>query len=370
MRKIIFIVPYPFIPPKNGGHWAAYGFAEFLAKERALEVYSTFEDEKNEAPFKVRGLFPNRFFKYFSPLIQFRIWRRLRQDKPKLIILHQHFMGFLVAPIAFLLRTPLAVYIQNLEYRRFRSMGKKWWPLMFLSEWLIYRCCRHLFFISPDEVEPAKKVFGIPARKCKVVPFGTFHSSAPLPHPVHREKVIQKHNFSRQDRLILFFGPQSYLPNLEAVERIVRNIAPSLAEKADFSFRFLICGGGLPSSYEWIKQAANIEYLGYVPDIEEYVLAADLVINPINSGGGVKTKLIEAIALGKTVVSSFTGALGVNPEKCGNKLVRVEDEDYSAFAQAIVDELPQANDPTPASFYEDHFWGNAIKPVLALTKQG
>jgi len=364
MAKTVFIVPYPFIPPKNGGHWAAYGFAEFLAKERSLVVYTTFADKKTETPFTVSRLFSHRSWKYISPVIAFRFWRQLRQDRPQLIILHQHFMGLLLVPIAWLLRIPLAVYIQNLEYRRFRSMGKIWWPLMFLFEWWVYRNCRHLFFISPDELEPGRKSFGLDNEKCAVVPFGTAYTAPPaIDHHLSRQ-IREKHQFSPEETLILFFGPQSYLPNLEAVERIATEIAPRIKSMADFPFRFIICGGGLPKSHDWIRSTRHISYLGYVTEIEPYVQAVDLVINPVNSGGGVKTKLIEALALGKTVVSSYTGALGVDPEKCGEKLIRVGDEDFEGFAEAIVKARAKAFLPTPEAFYETYYWGNTIRPVI------
>lgn len=369
MTEIVFIVPYPFIPPRNGGHRAAFGFAEFLARERSLSVYSTYADEAAGAPFSVAGLFPHRPWKYVSPIVAGRFWRQLRRDRPRLIILHQHFMGLSLVPIARLLRIPLAVYVQNLEYRRFRSLGKKWWPLMYLFERWVYRNCRHLFFISPDEVGPGRKAFGLRAEKCSVVPYGTPFEQPPPADPAVIRSIRQRRQFSEQETLILFFGPQSYLPNLEAVERIAREILPRLIEKADFPFRFVICGGGLPESHAWIRQTACLSYLGYVPEIEPYVQTADLVINPVNSGGGVKTKLIEALALGKTVVSSYTGALGVDPAKCGSKLIRVGDEDYEGFVEAIMRARAQADLPTPADFYEAYYWGNAIGPVLAVTER-
>lgn len=366
MNKVIFIVPYPFIPPKNGGHRAAYGFAEFLSRERDLIVYATYGDALVEAPFPLRGLFPHKPWKYISPVIALRFWRQLRKDRPRLIILHQHFMGLLLVPVAWILGIPLAVYVQNLEYRRFRSLGKKWWPLMYVFERWVYRFCRYLFFISPDEVAPAQKVFKLREEKCAVVPYGTLFERTPPVDPEIIRALKEKHGFNEAETLLLFFGPQSYQPNLEAVERIAREIAPRLAEKANFPFRFLICGGGLPASHAWIRQAKHISYLGYVPEIEPYVQAADLVINPVNSGGGVKTKLIEALALGKTVVSTYTGALGVEPEKCGEKLFRVDDEDYAAFAEAVIEARKGSDQPTPTAFYENYFWGKAIKEVLSI----
>ncbi len=132
---------------------------------------------------------------------------------------------------------------------------------------------------------------------------------------------------------------------------------------ADFPYCFLICGGGLPKQYEKLEAYERVKYLGYVEDIEAYVQAADLMVNPVNSGGGVKTKLVEAIALGTTVVSSFTGALGVLPEACGPKLRRVADKDYTAFAETLLQCFREGQVPTPTTFYETYYWGNIVQSV-------
>jgi glycosyltransferase involved in cell wall biosynthesis len=109
----------------------------------------------------------------------------------------------------------------------------------------------------------------------------------------------------------------------------------------------------------------NALYLGFVPDINTYIKAADVVLNPITSGGGVKTKVIEAISLGATVVSTSTGAIGVDAQACGPKLKVVPDAGVMAFAEAIKATLNAIETETPSSFYSVYQWDQAIKPALA-----
>ena len=275
-------------------------------------------------------------------------------------------MGILLIPVALSIGLKWGVYIQNLEYQRFRSMGKWWWRGMYLLEKFVYHYADFLFFISPDDLKAAKKIFHLNSKKCKTVPFGTYLTQAPKENPALTEVIKQRHGIAKEDFVILFFGPQNYQPNLEAVLRIVNEIKPNLAKKAPFSFQFLICGGGLPKKYKHIKSLSKqgIQYLGYVKEIEAYIQAADLIINPINTGGGVKTKVIEAIALGKTVISSKTGAIGVDSAACQNKLLQVEDEDYPGWSKAIIEFQSKSIQTTPASFYDTYYWGNAVKNAL------
>jgi hypothetical protein len=68
-----------------------------------------------------------------------------------------------------------------------------------------------------------------------------------------------------------------------------------------------------------------------VDKIEPYFMAADVFLNPILSGGGIKTKLVEAIGFGASAVSTVTGAMGCGQQICGNKLTIVKDGDWKNF---------------------------------------
>ena len=111
----------------------------------------------------------------------------------------------------------------------------------------------------------------------------------------------------------------------------------------------------------WNKD--HIFYAGFVDDIDLYFKAADLFLNPVQSGGGVKTKMIESIALGTTVISTMSGAAGIDKTVCGDKLITIDDNDWSNFVKAIVENSDAAS-PTPDSYYESYYWGNIIRNIL------
>ncbi|HMQ49900.1 MAG TPA: glycosyltransferase family 4 protein [Saprospiraceae bacterium] len=369
MNRLAVVVPYRFVPPVNGGHKAAFGLCAFLAKEVELSVLSTQSNDEKNAPFPLFPLFEDGFLKYINPLNAWRCYRFFKKNKIEACLTHQHFIAIILFPVACLLKIPLYIYAQNLEYQRFRSMGKSWWPLVFLTEWIAYKLANHIFFISPDELMPAQTHFNLPKSKCSALPYGTWYLASPKHSLETRQRVRQRHGYSENELIIIFFGPQSYQPNLEAVEKIITEINPCLAKQmGERPYRFIICGGGLPARYEQLAGYKQVDYLGFVENIDDYVLAADLMLNPIRSGGGVKTKLIEAIALGKTVISSYTGALGVDATLCGEKLVLVPDHDTEAYAQALMKAAEKKSSPTPTSFYAFYYWGNTIKTITAVMR--
>ena len=368
-EKIAFVVPYGFVPPRNGGHQAAWGFSVFVNKVQPLVAVSTTNIGAQDTPFELKLLFRDVQSKYFNPAVLRNCYRFFKEAKISRCIVHQPLIGLVTLPACRLLDIPFEVFVQNVEYTRFKSIGRWWWPLMYLFEWFILRQSNHLYFISDDDIEPAKKAFGLKDEKISFVPFGTPYTQTPEIDLQSRNDLREKHAYDPDEFLIIFFGPQTYEPNMEAVQLIIEHINPILRDMSDFKYRFLICGGGLPEKYDRFNDIPEVDYLGFVEDIESYVKASDIMINPVNTGGGVKTKLVEALALGKSVISSVTGSRGVDKEACGDKLILVDDYDYRAYAEKIIYLRSVEEQPTPEAFYRIYHWANAVKPVTNRNHQ-
>jgi glycosyltransferase involved in cell wall biosynthesis len=112
----------------------------------------------------------------------------------------------------------------------------------------------------------------------------------------------------------------------------------------------------------------NVIYAGFVDDVVPYFKAADIFLNPITTGGGIKTKVVEAIGYGTTVISCKTGSAGINVAVCGEKIQIVPDNDANAFARAIFG-VSGTKIATPQAYYEYYYWGNIIKRIQAVFDQ-
>jgi polysaccharide biosynthesis protein PslH len=358
------IVPYRFVPPEYGGQKTAYTTCLNLDQKMDFACISTTDNAMDKVPFQLFRVFGKNISKYLNPLVAWRCIKVMQSIHSSRCIIFQPFMApLLVLPLK-LSGIRLEIYIQNMEFQRFRSMGKFWWPLVFLIEFLAYRQALRLYFISKEELDQIVKIFSLDPRKCWMVPYGIDLRRTPADLGSVRKIVGERHGFHPEEFLILFYGLLSYHPNLQAVERIISDINPRLSQLAGFKYRMIICGRGLPDSRQVIQTNPNLDYLGHVEDISEYIKAADLVINPVTSGAGVKTKIIEAIALGKTVVSSRSGAAGIEQRVCGKKLVLIEDNEHEAFCEAIVRFREEELTDTPSSFYEYYHSAKTILPML------
>jgi polysaccharide biosynthesis protein PslH len=130
-------------------------------------------------------------------------------------------------------------------------------------------------------------------------------------------------------------------------------------------YKIIICGKRLPAYLDELKAytGKNIIYAGFVDDIENYFKGSDIFLNPVQSGGGVKTKVAEAIGFGTTVISTKTGAEGLHKEVCGNKLILVADSDWKGFAKMILQNAGK-HVQTPVEYYEMYYWGNLVKRMI------
>ena len=158
----------------------------------------------------------------------------------------------------------------------------------------------------------------------------------------------------------------SYGPNLDALKIILEKINPGLQKQTGHSYRIIVCGKGLPSEFDELKAWTDqsVIYAGFADDISLYYKAADILLNPVQTGGGIKTKMVEAIAYGCAVVATESGARGIYREVCGEKLLVVADNDWEGFITAI--HSAHSNAVTPPEYYDRYYWGHLIKRIAAL----
>jgi glycosyltransferase involved in cell wall biosynthesis len=129
---------------------------------------------------------------------------------------------------------------------------------------------------------------------------------------------------------IVYFGLLSTVPNIDGVIHFVQDIWPRIAA-AHPQARFKIIGGRPPPSLLALA-GPRVELTGFVADLRPHLAAAAAVVVPLRLGGGTRLKIVEAMAMGKAIVSTTLGAEGI--EAVPGRDLLVEDEP-AAFADAV-----------------------------------
>lgn len=152
---------------------------------------------------------------------------------------------------------------------------------------------------------------------------------------------------------LLFIGNFKHPPNLDAADRLINNIFPQIQEKFSAA-RLFIVGGDLPAS---VSQNANqnVVITGYVSDVTPYLEQASLVVIPLQLGGGMRVKTLEALAAGKAIVASARAVEGLDVINGQHLMLAESNED---FVKAIADLL---NNPEKriALGAQAHEWASA-----------
>lgn len=146
----------------------------------------------------------------------------------------------------------------------------------------------------------------------------------PLGVPIPGEPLIT----ARAEPSVLFVGNFRHRPNIDAAIRLVRDIHPRVrAHHPDA--RLYIVGEGPPQGLIDLADD-GVVVTGRAASVTPYLERAAVVAAPIRFGGGVRVKVLEAMAAAKPVVASPVAAA----EAAGDHLLLAETDDQ--FAEAIV----------------------------------
>ena len=133
---------------------------------------------------------------------------------------------------------------------------------------------------------------------------------------------------------------------------IANTICP-LLDKTELKYKVIVCGPGLK---EMKVHHPKLILKGFVDRIEPYFIGSDIFINPVTDGGGIKTKLVEALSLNSNAVSTISGATGVDPALCNGKLLLSKDDDWQGFADHVIASSKISRD-MKEDFYAHFYWG-------------
>lgn len=369
---ITALAPYKIFPADTGGQRNITLFYKYLCNRISIDVIGTKDNvPTNNLAYTLTPLLTNSFFRYLDLSLFFRIRRVLKEKQSSHFMMEHPYFGWLGILLKRFCNVKLIIHSHNIEALRFKSTGKYWWKILWYYERLAHQNADISFFITEEDRLFAIRNYGLAAEKCFVTTYGTETRS--IPGKEERQEARKKLNELYPELInkkILFFnGNLSYQPNIDAVDIIRDKINPLLQQQADFNYSIIIAGAGLPNGYDDSQNRLNknIIFTGFVKDINVIFKASDIFINPVLDGGGIKTKLVEALENNVTAVSTTSGAFGISEKVAGKKLAIMADNDWEAFVAAIFSSNIQSE--TPTTFYNHFYWGNIAEHAAAIIEK-
>ena len=364
--KILAIVPYCFLPARIGGQKAIEQLYRSLGKKVPVLVVST---ENNDAAaashFSFLPLFSKSILRYSNFFYLKKFSRLIEQHNITHLFTEHPYMGWMALYLKKKHNIPLIIHAHNIESIRFKSIGKRWWKLLWHYEKFIYRAADFVFFITDADRRYAIEKYKLPEQKAFTALYATEVKEAPSEgaRNIAKQKICEALQIDISTPLLLFNGSFDYAPNADALRVLIETIVP-LLNKKHFIYKLIVCGRNIPQPYKFL-QPPNVIFLDYVDDILQYNLAADVFLNPVVTGGGIKTKLVEALAAGANAVSAKSGAAGVDAAWCNHKLYIVEDGNWQAFAEKIYEAVANKN-TVSETFYQHFFVDNITNKMIEI----
>lgn len=137
---------------------------------------------------------------------------------------------------------------------------------------------------------------------------------------------------------LLFVGTLGYRPNVDAVLHFCERVLP-LVRRARPAAHLTVVGRAPDPALRRLAGRADVTVVGDVADVTPFYAAARAVVVPLRAGGGTRLKILEAMALGRPVVSTTLGCEGLAVRDDVHLTVA---DAPAAFANAVVRLLADA----------------------------
>lgn len=360
--QILGIASYKIYPAKMGGQKGVALFYKYLSAITPVTLITTANNGMpNSNTINCMPILSNGKLKYINLLYFFGIKKIIKQKAITHIILEHPYYGWLGILLKWFTGCKLIIHSHNIEALRFKSTGSWWWFILGFYEKWVHKMADFNFFIHDNDRNYAINNYKLKSNICTTITYGIerCEPTTAIEKQAAKKQLCELHGINIINKLILFNGTLNYEPNTKALDIILQKINPALINNFN-NYTIIICGNKLPASYNNLSDVKNVLYAGFVNNIDLYFTGCDMFINPVVVGGGIKTKLVEALAFNLKVITTKSGAIGIPNNITGENMRVVEDENWEQFIAQIKKEYTSTL-MIPKSYFDYFYWGSIAK---------
>ena len=244
--------------------------------------------------------------RFVSETFKKRLAEVLEKEQFDVVQLEVLFMAPYVETIRQHSKAMVVLRAHNVEHKIWERIAKE--TRFFVKRWYINHLAKTL---RDYELSALETVDGIAAITRKDAAFFRKYCSKPIidiPFGVYPEQFTPKFEIEGKPKFY-HIGSMNWMPNEEGIRWFIDEVLPKTVEKVP-EFVYHLAGRNMP---EWLSALRNkhVDVIGEVPDAKEFVANHNVAIVPLLSGSGIRIKIIESMALGKTVITTRVGAEGI-----------------------------------------------------------
>lgn len=279
---------------------------------------------------------PNHARRFASSAFDKRLAETLKEFQPDIVQLESVFLATYVETIRRHSKAVAVLRMHNIEYQIWERLSqevknpvKKWYltnlaKRMRKFEVAAWKQFNLLLPITKDDAALVKFLYHY--ANMTIAPFGIDTDNIPEQHAEH---WVGYH-----------IGAMDWIPNVEAVKWFVSYVWPEVY-RASPAFRFFFAGRNMPDSFHKdLPEGVWCE--GEVEDANAFISDKKILIVPLRSGGGIRIKILEAMAAGKLVVSTGVGMQGIEAVSGEHFYVANSARQFAEVIKKILSDKPAA----------------------------
>lgn len=247
--------------------------------------------------------------RFFSTDFDIKLTQLLRRRKFDVVHLESLFMTPYTGTIRrYASHTPIVLRSHNLEYVIWEKIahGTK----NILKRTYLNYLARKL---RDYELNSLNEVHGIAAisdeDKKHFIELGVKKRSVTIPFGINLSDYLSVRNDTIPEVALFHVGSMDWGPNLEGIVWFLDEVWPKVNER--FPKLKLYLAGRNMSKDIFRTKYKNLILVGEVENALEFMASKSIMIVPLLSGGGIRVKIIEGLAMEKCIISTSLGAEGI-----------------------------------------------------------
>ena len=141
-----------------------------------------------------------------------------------------------------------------------------------------------------------------------------------------------------EENAVAFIGGMDWMPNREGIGWFIEKVWSKVTAQIP-NAKFYLAGRNFPAEIKSLD-VKGLVVVGEVDNAREFILSKAVSIVPLFAGSGMRVKIVEAMALGRAIVSTTVGAESLGYTDGVDILIA---DDASKFAEAIIRVIKDKN---------------------------
>ncbi len=143
-------------------------------------------------------------------------------------------------------------------------------------------------------------------------------------------------NVEAEPASLFHIGAMDWMPNRESIQWMLDEVWPVVHREVPQA-RLYLAGRKMPE--RWMRaDIEGVNVVGEVPDAMHFIASKQINVVPLLSGSGIRVKIIEAMSVGKAVVTTTVGAQGIDYTDGENLLIANTPQEFAQQIKRLVDD--------------------------------